>query len=88
MFTSQKVKSMKILFRQISGAVEVREPWSWRKARESGTHKDKHKGSILPKPLAGKMRGADFICFCNQWSSKTGGLFIIFLIYIYIFLRE
>ena len=45
----------------LSGAVEGREHWSQRKVRESGVHRGMYKENTSPKPLAGKMRGADFV---------------------------
>lgn len=43
----------------IMGAVEGREPWSWRKARERGTEENTQE-NISPEPLARKTKGADF----------------------------
>lgn len=37
-----------------------------RKVRESGTHKDSCKKNISPKPLAGKMKGAEFHEFATS----------------------
>lgn len=56
------------------GAAEMMEPWWQRKVRESTTHREMHKENTTPKPLAGKIRGADFCEFCNQQDSKTGVL--------------
>ena len=47
----------------IMGAAEGREPWSWRKERRSGTHKDMHKENPSPEPLSGKMKEAEFYEF-------------------------
>lgn len=32
----------------------------------------KHKENTSLKPLAGKIKGANFVSFCNQWCSETG----------------
>lgn len=40
----------------IEGAAEGREPWLQRKVRESGIHRDKHKGKACLKSLAQKFR--------------------------------
>lgn len=54
--------------------VEVkREPWLCTRVRDSRSHKDIHKENTSPKPLFGKMRGAEFE-FCSQWGSKPGVL--------------
>lgn len=47
-----------------------------RERQESGMHRGMHKENTSPKPLPGKMRGADFLIFvfCNQWGSKSGVL--------------
>lgn len=38
-------------------------PLTWRKVNKNGAHKDMDKESTSPKPLAGKMRRADFCEF-------------------------
>lgn len=48
----------------MTGAVEGKEPWSWRKVREGRTHRNMHKNTS-PKPLAGGVKGAEF-CECFQ----------------------
>ena len=58
------------------GAVEGREPWSRKKVTESGKHRDTHKANTSPKPLSGKMRGAEFHEFLQQvgfkdWSFRS-----------------
>lgn len=39
--------------KQIVGAAEGRELWSWRKVRESGIHREMHKDNTFPKLLVG-----------------------------------
>lgn len=46
--------------KQIIDDVEGKEPWSWRKARESRVHREVHKENTFSKPLARNMKGADF----------------------------
>lgn len=43
----------------IAGATKRREPWSW-KTVKSGIQKDMYQKNNFPKPLAGKVRGAEF----------------------------
>ena len=74
--TSRKLESLETWLREeeIMGAAEEREPWSQRKARKSGAHRDPHKKNTFPKPLARKMRETDFceflqpIIFKKNWS--------------------
>lgn len=60
--TSRKVGSVGTWFGGgwIIGTAEGRETWSWRKVRQSGAHRYKHKKNSSPKPLCGKMREAEF----------------------------
>lgn len=55
--------------KQIVGAVEEREPWSWTKARESGKHREMHKENNSPKPLARKTREAEFCEFLRIFAT-------------------
>ena len=41
--------------KQITGAAERRELWSWKKVRESGAYWDTHKEDTSPKLLGRKM---------------------------------
>lgn len=54
----------------ITGAVEGREPWSQRKARESEASRDKHNNNTYPKPLPGKRRGAEFCEFLQPGETQ------------------
>lgn len=54
--------------KEIPGAAEGRECWFHRMVRESGTHKDTQEENTSPMPLVGKMRGADFCKFSDQWA--------------------
>ena len=55
----------------VLGAVEGREPWSCRKVKESGAHREMHKKNTSPKLLAEKTKGMIFVTFCYHWGSKT-----------------
>lgn len=50
------------------GAAEGRGPWLRKQARQSGAHRDMHKGNTSSKPLAGETRGADF----HEFSQLVG----------------
>ena len=54
--------------------MERREPWSWRKARESIAHRGKHEENTSSKLLPRKTEGLIFVSFCNQQGLKTGVL--------------
>ena len=51
--------------------MERREPWSWRKARESIAHRGKHEENTSSKLLPRKTEGLIFVSFCNQQVWKT-----------------
>ena len=57
--TTWKVGSTETWFGEegIMGAVEGREPWSQRKARQKGAHRETHKENTSPMPLAGEKKG-------------------------------
>lgn len=59
--------------KQVVGAAERRELWSWKRVRDRGTHRRIDK-NVFPKSLTCKMRGAKFYEFLQSvgWSLKSG----------------
>ena len=70
----REVERLSLGEKWIASAVEVGEPWSQKKTRESGAQRGTHKENVSPKPLAGEVRGADFLVFATNGGSKNGVL--------------
>ena len=57
--------------KEITGGTDRREPQLQRRVRKKGTHMGMHKKIISPKPLAWKMRGAEFYEFLKSAGLKA-----------------
>lgn len=74
--TSRKIGSAETYFeeKQIMCPADGKEPWSQRKVRERGAHRESHRHNTSQGHWQGKREWLIFMNFSNQWGSKIGVL--------------